>query len=184
MDSQHQTSNNPDNAQSFRGDYPFHAGPTEQFGYLAPDNENSFNNIWDAGRYTPDGPEPNNAFTPATQQWGHGSLQPSTFAAPNYNAMQRPYDQTYSRRPDSLDVNLSFASHSQQNPPTSAFDSRSNIYGQAPQDGTPQFSYSDQRVYQMPAAQSQTISPQALQHYPTSNSQTTAHKPRQVDLSR
>ena len=180
MDSQHPSSNNPDTTQPFRGDFAFHAANTEQFNYLAPDTESSFNHSWDAGRYTPDGQEPNNGFSSAPQHWGHGLLQSPNYAAPNYNAIQRPYDQTFSLRPGSLDATPSYASHSQQNPPTSTFDPRSNIYNQVPPNGTSNFGYSDQRVYPIPNVQSQTISPQALQHYPTSNTQAASHNPRQV----
>lgn len=180
MDSQHQTSNNQDNSQPFRGDYPFHAASPEQYNYLAQDNENSFSNIWDTGRYTPDSQDPINAFNQTPQHWGHGPLQTPNYGAHNYSAMQRPYDQTFSLRPETFDMNPTFGSHSHQNPPTSTFESRSNPYIQVPPNTTSQFNYSDPRVYQGASTQSQTISPQALQHYPTSS---LAQKARQVSLS-
>ena len=184
MDSQHQPSSNHDNSQPFRGDYPFHAASTEQFNYLAQDNENSFNNIWDAGRYNTDGQDPINAFNQTPQHWGHGPLQNPTYGAPNYNAVPRPYDQTFSLRPDTFEMSPAFTSHTQQTPPTSAFEPRPNPYIQVPPNHPSHFNYSDQRIYHGPSTQSQTISPQALQHYPTPNTQTVAQKPRQVSLFR
>ena len=184
MDSQHQSSSNHDNSQPFRGDYPFHAASTEQFSYLAPDNENSFSNIWDTGRFTTDGQDPINAFNPAPQHWGHGPLQNPTYGAPSYSAIQRPYDQTFSLRPDTFEMSPTFTSHTQQTPPTSAFESRPNPYIQVPPNHPSHFNYSDQRIYHGQSTPSQTISPQALQHYPTPNTQTVTQKARQVSSFR
>ena len=180
MDSQQSNAHNPDSVQPFRTEYPYHPAPSEQFNYLNQDSENSFNTIWDAGRYTPDNQEPINGFNTPSQHWPHGALQSSNYTTPNYNVTHRPYDQTFSRIPDNYDIPPNFVSHSQQTSTASAFDPRSNSYTQVPPNITPQFNYNGQRLYQAQQAQSQTISPQALQHYPTHNSQAVPHKARQV----
>lgn len=182
MDSQHQTSNNHDNSQPFRGDYPFHAASTDQYNYLTPDNDNSFNNLWDTGRYTPDSQDPINAFNQAPQHWGHNPLQNPNYGAPNYSAIQRPFDQMYSKLPENPENAPAFGFHPQQNLPTSALESKPGPYIQVPPNSNSQFNYSDQRIYQGPSNQSQTISPQALQHYPTPNAQAATQKARQVSL--
>ena len=181
MDSQHQPSNDQDNSQPFRGDYPFHAAPTDQYSYQPPELENSFDNLWGNGRYTPESQEPVNAFNHAHQNWGSGTLQNSSYGTPNFNAMQRPYDQTFSLRPaDNFEMPPAFGSHAQQNPATSAFEARTNPYVQAPLNTNSHFRYPEQGGYQGPSAQNQTVSPQALQHYPTPNAQVVIQKARQV----
>ena len=179
MDSRHPDPNNH-NAHAFRGNYPFNNPPqNDQFNaFLPPDNEPSFNQAWDPGSFT-DTQDTINTFGQGNQNWNTSTFPNSNYAAPDYGISDRPYDQIYSRTPTSFDYS-GFGSHAQQTLSTPAYDPRLGF--QVPLTNQTHYTFPNSQSYQSVPSQSQTISPQALQHYPTPYSQAAPSKARQVSL--
>jgi len=177
MDSRHQDPNNP-NAHAFRGNYSFNnASQNDQFGnFLQPDHDPAFNNAWDPASFT-DTQDTINTFGRGNPNWNTNTLQDSNYAAPDYGIQDRPYDQIYSRIPSSFDYS-NFRSHAQQTLSTPAYDPRLGI--QVPVTSQSHYTFPNSQSYQNVTTQNQTISPQALQHYPNPYSQGASSKPRQV----
>ncbi|KAL8831583.1 MAG: hypothetical protein Q9191_000792 [Dirinaria sp. TL-2023a] len=175
MDQRHQTPNHDPHA--FRTNYTFNNNSqNDQFNtFLSGDNESSFSQTWDTGAFA----ETNdslNTFSQPNQTWQSNNFQQPPFSIPDYGISGRQYDQIYSRTPQSFDY-TGFGSHAQQTLSTPAYDPK--VGYQLPLGNQPQYTFSPSQNYQNVSSQSQTISPQALQHYPTPYSQPAPQKPQQ-----
>ena len=180
MDSRQSDSNNQ-NSHAFRGNYSFNnASQSDQFnGFLQHENEPAFNGAWDPGSFS-DAQDAINPFGQGNQNWNTSTFQDPTYAAPDYGIPDRPFDQVYSRIPASFDYS-GFRPHAQQTLSTPAYDPRLGI--QVPITSQSHYTYPTSQGFQSLHTQDQTISPQALQHYPNPYSQATYPKAKQVSLS-
>ena len=176
MDQRHQNPNHDPHA--FRGNYTFNNNSqNDQFNTFLPgDNESSFGQGWDAATFA-DTNDSINTFPQPNQTWQSNNFQNPHFPIPDYGIPGRQYDQIYSRTPQSFDY-TGFGSHAQQTLSTPAYDPK--VGYQIPLGTQPQYTFSPSQNFQGVSNQSQTISPQALQHYPTPYSQPAPQKSQQV----
>lgn len=173
----HENGNNQDN-QSMTGNYGYNFAQNDSFNsFLQPDQEPSFNAPWDAEAFS-NPHEPINGFNQGNHGWHQNPIQPSNLLpVSNHGVHSRPFDQTYSRSPASFNYS-GFQSHPGHTLATPSYDT-SLGYGHLPLNEESQFDYSRPQSFQRTSNQSQTISPQALQNYPTSFTQDAQHQ-RQV----
>ena len=180
MDSRHPDLNNT-NPHPFRGNYPFNnPPPNDSFNnFIQPDTEPVFQNSWDPGSFA-DPQESINTFGQGNQNWNTNAFQDAAYTGTDYGIQDRSFDQVYSRIPASFDYS-GFKTHAQQTLSTPAYDPRLGV--QVPTANPSHFAFPNAQNYQNVPAQNQTISPQALQHYPNSYSQLAHPKPRQVSIT-
>lgn len=180
MDPRHSDLNNHN--QAFRGNYPFNdPSQSNQYNnFLQADSEPVFNNTWDPESYA-DPQDAIQTFGQGNQSWNTNTFQDANYAAPDYGIQDRPsFDQLYSRVPASFDYS-GFKTHAQQTLSTPAYDPRLGV--QVPTPHQSQYTFPNSQGYPGVPAQNQTISPQALQHYPSTYSQAAHPKPQQVRIN-
>ena len=179
MDPRHQPhdNGNQDN-HHISGNYSYNFTPNDAFGsFLQPDQESSFNAPWDTEAFS-NSQEPINGFNQGNPSWHQNSIQSSNLLpVSNAVAHSRPFDQTYSRSPASFNYS-GFPSHPGHSLSTPPYDA-SLGYGHLPLNEDSQYDYGRPQAFQRTSNPSQTISPQALQNYPTSFTQD-AHLQRPV----
>ena len=165
MDPRHQNGDNQENP-SMSGNYGYHFAQNDAFNsFLQPDQEPSFNAPWDTEAFS-NAQEPISGFNQGNNGWHQNSIQPSNLLpVGNHGAHSRPFDQTYSRSPASFNY-PGFQSHPGHTLPTPSYDA-SLGYGQLPLNEDSPYGYGRPQAFQRTSNQTQTISPQALQHYPT-----------------
>ena len=151
------------------GGYAYNNVQTDPFNtFVNTDNDSAFESSW-GNQNLPPQQSSINSFDQGNHNWQQSPYQPSSFlGAPNYGAASREYDQQYSRSPSSFNYpsfdpnqNQAFA---QYETPTLPYDSA--LYESL--NNSPQFEYPGSTGLQQPH---NTISPQALQTYPSSFNQ-------------
>ena len=180
MDGRHQNhdnGNHQDN-QSMSGSYGYNFAQNDAFSsFLQPDQDTSFNAPWETDAFS-NAQEPINSFSQGNHGWHQNPIQPSNLLpVSNHGAHSRPFDQTYSRAPTSFNY-PGFQQHPGHTLSTSPYDA-SLPYGHLPLNEGSQFDYGRHQPFQRTSNPAQTISPQALQNYPTSFTQDAQHQ-RQV----
>ena len=174
MDPRHQNHDNEHNQHnpSISGNYGYNFAQNDTFNsFLPPDQEPAFNAPWDTEAFS-NTQEPINTFGQGNPAWQQTSIQPSNLLPGSSQGVQsRPFDRTYSRSPASFSY-PGFQSHPGQSlsPPSYG---PSLAYGHLPLNEDLQYGYSrpHSQPFQASSNQTQTVSPQALQHYPTSFTQ-------------
>lgn len=161
MDPRHQ---NQDNNQHSHN-YGFNPSHTDNFNsFLNTDSDPAFNNPWDPEAFA-DSQDPINAFNPGNSAWDPSTLQSSNLLpVTNYGVQSRNLDQTFSGNPSSFNF--------------PGFDTRANLslpatfdtglsYGHVALTDDPNFDFTRNQSFQRTTKQNDTVSPQALQNYPT-----------------
>lgn len=149
-------------AQRTGGNYAFNGTQNDVFNtFVHTDNESAFDSSWNSQAF-PAQQQPINGFDQGHQAWQQNAYQNSNLLPiNNFGAQSRDYDQTFSRTP----APFNYAGFDSNANPTFSPPAYANTlnYGQLPlNNGTP-YGYTGNQGFQ---EHNETISPQALQHYP------------------
>ncbi len=147
MDSQHQNQDHP-----HTHNYAFNPTQNDAFNsFLHTDSEQPFNSSWDTDGFA-DPQDSINGFNPGNSTWGQTTIQPSQLLpVANYGVQPRSLDQAFSGNPPYNFSGPSFNSTLAYGPPLT---------------DDPNFDFTRNQNFQRTPKQSETISPQALQHFP------------------
>ena len=180
MDQRHQVQEYPGSNSQNASSNNFNGLQNDAFNtFVNTDNESAFDSSW-GNQPMPTQQQPNiNSFNQGSHGWQQTPYQPSNFFnAANYGA-SRDFEQPYSRSPSSFNYpsfdphqNPAFAPSTYEGPPNPYEDP---LYGSV--NNNPQFEFSGSTGLQQ---HHNTISPQALQTYPSAFSQSTTDDSHQV----
>lgn len=166
MDSRQQSQDHNQHSQHAHN-YSFSTPPNDTFtSFLHSDADPTYGNTWDTEAFH-DPQDSLNGFNSGSSTWGQTTIQPTQLLqTSSYGTQSRNLDQTFSGNP----TPYSFSGPS--------FDNTMS-YGSTLTDDTNNFEFTRNQPFQRPSKQSDTISPQALQHYPGSfsNVQTSEARP-------
>ena len=159
----HNHSHNPHN----HANYAFNSTQNDTFNsFLQNDTDSAFTNPWDPDAFA-DPQESIAGYNSGSQAWNPNAMQPSNLlSVSNYGAQPRNLDQTFSGNP-SFSNYSGFDSRSNLSMATSSFDPNL-AYGHVPLNDDGNFDFTRTQGFHRTAKPSETISPQALQNYPTS----------------
>lgn len=182
MDPRQQNQDFPgNNAQRVGANYPFNGAQNDAFStFVNTDNDNAFDPPWNSQAF-PSNQQPVNGFDQGNHGWQqHPYQSPNLLSMNNYGIQPRDYEQPFSRSPAPFDYSGFDSTHTQTFSP-SAYDASLN-FGQIPLNNNPQYDYEGQQGLQQ-QQHHDTISPQALQNYSTSFTQSTPEDSRQVSTA-
>lgn len=156
MDAQQQSQDHNHHNQNNQHahNYSFNTPPSDTFtSFLHSDADPTYGNTWDTEAFH-DHQDSINGFNSGSATWGQTTIQPAQLLpTSSYGPQSRNLDQTFSGNP----TPYSFSGPS--------FDNTLS-YGSTLTDDTNNFEFARNQLYQRNSKQSDTISPQALQHYP------------------
>ena len=182
MDPRQQNQDFPgNNAQRVGTNYSFNGAQNDAFStFVNTDNDNAFDPPWNSQAF-PSNQQPVNGFDQGNHGWQqHPYQSPNLLSMNNYGIQPRDYEQPFSRSPAPFDYSGFDSTHTQTFSP-SAYDASLN-FGQLPLSNNPQYDYAGQQGLQQ-QQHHDTISPQALQNYSTSFTQSTPEDSRQVSTT-
>lgn len=152
MDSRHHSQEHTQHTHT----YPFSTPSSDTFNsFLHSDIDPTYSTSWDTEAFH-DPQDPINAFNSGSSTWGQTTIQPAQLLPPSsYGTQSRNLDQTFSGNP----TPFSFSGPSFDN---------TLPYGSTLTDDTNNFELTRNQPFQSQTTskQNDTISPQALQHYP------------------
>lgn len=157
------------NTQRPGGSYGFNGLLNDQFSSFNEDHDSAFESSWN-NQAIPQQQQHVNSFEQGSHAW-----QPAAYQSTNYPSTQsfgvqsREFEQPYSRSPSNFHYPSIDPNQSQTYPPSTSYDSANPyedpLYGHGPLTNGAQFEYpAPAGLHQQPH---NTISPQALQAYPT-----------------